>query len=223
MTKHVTETSVLDFFVVCDKILPFIKSMVIDEQRAHVLTNFHPSKLRGKAIESDHNTEIMELELCYQKRKQERTELFNFKNEECQKAFFNLTSETTKLSECFQDDDQPFEKQARKWEKTLDDIFHQTFKKIRVTETKPKQTEVTVLLEKRKMTKIEISKCDDNEEKEALEDTLNMLDKDIALKCEDENRQKIFENFAAFSDVSGYSPSPVKTVVPQHVCAPIAT
>ena len=35
--------------------------MVIDEQRQHVLTNFNPIRNGGRAIESDHNTEILEL------------------------------------------------------------------------------------------------------------------------------------------------------------------
>ena len=34
----VLELSVLDFFVVCDQVLPFIKKMVIDEQKEYILT-----------------------------------------------------------------------------------------------------------------------------------------------------------------------------------------
>lgn len=143
--------------------------MVIDEPRAHVLTNFNPSKQRGKAIESDHNTEIIELELSYQRKKEERKELFNFKNKECQHAFFELTSETSKLSECFENENQSFQEQAKKWDKTLNDIFHQTFRKVRVTENKPKLNDVSVLLEKRKQAKQEIAQCQDDVKKEALE------------------------------------------------------
>ena len=45
--------------------------MVIDEPRAHVLTNFNPVKIKDKASETHHNTEILELELSYQKRRKE--------------------------------------------------------------------------------------------------------------------------------------------------------
>ena len=79
-TKHRTEKAVLDFFVICDKVLPFLKKMVIDEQRLHVLTNFNPIRKGGKVIESDHNTEILEMDLQFDKRKPDRREIFNFKN-----------------------------------------------------------------------------------------------------------------------------------------------
>ena len=72
--------------------------MVIDEQCQHVLTNFYPIRNGGRAIESDHNTEILELDLHFDRKKTDRRELFNFKNEDCQEAFFKATSETTKLS-----------------------------------------------------------------------------------------------------------------------------
>ena len=38
------EESVLDFFVVCSKILPFVSKMVIDERKEHVLTNYKNAK-----------------------------------------------------------------------------------------------------------------------------------------------------------------------------------
>ena len=79
-TKKGIEKAVLDFFIICDKILPFLKRMVIDEQRLHVLTNFNPIRQGGRPIESDHNTEILELDLKFDKKKPERREVFNFKN-----------------------------------------------------------------------------------------------------------------------------------------------
>ena len=60
-TKNGLEQSILDVFIVCDKILPFLHKMMIDDSRQHVLTNFNPIRRGGKAIESDHNTEILEL------------------------------------------------------------------------------------------------------------------------------------------------------------------
>ena len=34
------ELSILDFFVVCDRVLPFVQKMVIDESRTFILTNY---------------------------------------------------------------------------------------------------------------------------------------------------------------------------------------
>ena len=47
-TVHKLEESVLDFFLVCEKILPFIKRMIIDEAKKYVLS--HYSKVKGKQI-----------------------------------------------------------------------------------------------------------------------------------------------------------------------------
>ena len=53
----------LIFFIVCDRILPYVTSMVIDEEKAHVLTNYRNVKMVGKATDSDHAREYMDLAL----------------------------------------------------------------------------------------------------------------------------------------------------------------
>ena len=42
--KGVIEESVLDFFVVCDRVLPFVKKMVVDESKQYILTNYQQAK-----------------------------------------------------------------------------------------------------------------------------------------------------------------------------------
>ena len=90
LTKNKVEKAVIDFFIVCEKVRPFLDKMVIDEPRKHVLTNFNPIRTGGRAIESDHNTELLKLSLQYDQKKPERLEVFNFKNTECQETFLNL-------------------------------------------------------------------------------------------------------------------------------------
>ena len=51
------EESILDFFVVCSKVLPFVKKMVIDESKNYILTNYRKVGKTGKSIDSDHFTE----------------------------------------------------------------------------------------------------------------------------------------------------------------------
>ena len=51
VTKTKVEKAVLDIFVVCDKIRPFLTKMVIDESREYVLTNFNPIRIGSRAIE----------------------------------------------------------------------------------------------------------------------------------------------------------------------------
>ena len=54
---------VLDFFVVCDKVLPFVTKMIIDEEKKFVLTKYERIKRGKKASDSDHATEIMDINL----------------------------------------------------------------------------------------------------------------------------------------------------------------
>ena len=50
---------------------------------------------------SDHNTMILNLDIEYHLKKPDRKKLFNFKNIECHKAFFQRTENSTLLTECF--------------------------------------------------------------------------------------------------------------------------
>ena len=82
-----TETAVLDFFIVNEKLSPFLKRMVVDENRDFILSNFDQAKKNKRIIESDHNGLILEIDIQFSHKKPERLEMFNLKNIECQKAF----------------------------------------------------------------------------------------------------------------------------------------
>ena len=47
-TTQGLEKSILDVFITCHKILPYITKMTIDENRKHALTNFNSLKTGGK-------------------------------------------------------------------------------------------------------------------------------------------------------------------------------
>ena len=57
------EEAVLDFFVVNERMLPFLKNMVIDEERMFCLSNFAQIKRNKRVIETDHNGLLLELNL----------------------------------------------------------------------------------------------------------------------------------------------------------------
>ena len=60
-----------------------------------------------------------------------QNKLYNFKNTECQEMFKNLTSQTRKLTECFSNEES-FEVQSNRWNKTLNSCFQQSFRTVRV-------------------------------------------------------------------------------------------
>ena len=64
-TTKKNEKAVLDFFVVCSKVLNYITRMVIEDNK-YVLTNCSQVKKTGKSISTEHSTTYMDLSIkCY--------------------------------------------------------------------------------------------------------------------------------------------------------------
>ena len=57
------EESILDFFIVCNLVLPHVKRMIVDEEKKCVLTNYEQVRKGGKAADTDHNTEYRDVDL----------------------------------------------------------------------------------------------------------------------------------------------------------------
>ena len=125
------EESVLDFFIVCNLVLPFVKKMVVDEEKRHVLTNYEHVRHGGKANDSDHATEYLDLNVKIVTEKPSRKEIWNFKSEECQKIFKKNTSETIEYTDCFTRE-QPIMTQIENWRKVLHKHIKVSFKKVRI-------------------------------------------------------------------------------------------
>ena len=191
MKDGTLEESVLDFFVVCSLVLPFLNQMVIDNSKQHILTNYKKAADMGKAVDSDHYTEYMDLNLEVTKEKPERQELFNFKDVEAQQKFKLLTSETTEFTECFAGQI-PLKMKVEKWRQILQKYCKKSFKKIRIKKNsiKPVNKFISGLINKRNKLVDEGAKTEEIEE----------VNKQIANFEADENRKKIIENFKFFSD-----------------------
>ena len=52
--SRIKDGIVIDFFVVCSKVLPYVTRMVIDESKKFVLTNYKNAAKTGKGVDSDH-------------------------------------------------------------------------------------------------------------------------------------------------------------------------
>ena len=201
-TVNGVEEAVLDYFVVCDRILPFVNWMLIDEKQENSLTNYCTRNKAKKAIDSDHFTLSMELGLKFHKNRNKRVEHFNFRNKECQEEFRKMTTNTSKLSEQFLSDSS-LQTQVKSWEKNLNSIFHQTFRKIRVN--KPiKKDKISELIEKRNNLKknlAEIKKAGDDDE--TTQNALNDVEKVISDSCAEDNLKLVVENFGHLSSTDG--------------------
>ena len=199
-TVRGNEESVLDVFIVCKKILPFVKRMIVDEDQNYTLSNYRKRKGEYIVKKSDHNPVILELDINYIVKKPDRIETFNFRNKECQEHFFDITNTSNQLSKCFQKDGN-FATQAGKWFKTLNGTFHKAFRKIRHT-NKKKPTEVSEILGQRREIIKKMKNCSE-EESECLQDALNKIEDKVCDMIADKNHAKIVDNFKSLTDQSG--------------------
>jgi hypothetical protein len=72
--KHVKtyEQSVLDLFLFCQKMLPYVNKMCVDEQGTYQLTKF--SYKQNKITETDHSTLVLQINLEFAILKPQRIE-----------------------------------------------------------------------------------------------------------------------------------------------------
>ena len=192
---NILEESVLDFFVVCNLVLPHITRMVIDDSKKHILTNYKPARKGGKAVDSDHFTEFMDLNLKIINEKPTRQEVYDFKNRKSQLKFKTLTTDTQDFTNCFENDETSVLIQIEKWRRILKSYCRKAFRKIRIRKKrfKPINPQISKLINEKNelLTKKDISNVE--EEIEAIDRNISEIE---ALN----NRNKIVKNFKSFSD-----------------------
>ena len=147
MTKENVEKSILDYILTCDKLADFLESMLIDEQRIYPLTQYATTKGVKKMVKSDHNIMFAIFLIEYRNLlwKKPRLEICNLKNQECKEKFTEVTANSRKLQMCFEPDF-GFPEQCNRFFKSLDDILHQCFRKVRVGTKSPNDKEIEALL-----------------------------------------------------------------------------
>ena len=187
----ILEESVLDFFIVCSVVLPFVTKMVIDDKKYHVLTNYKQVKKTGKAVDSDHYTQYLDLDLEVLKEKPERVEIYNFKDKQSQETFRILTSETKEFTDCFEGK-KPLLQKISKWRKVLKLNCSKAFKKIRIKRRslKPLSKKLAGLIDERNQ----------SVRNGALSTEIEQINLSIAEVEAAENREKIIKQFKYFSE-----------------------
>ena len=185
------EQSILDFFIVCNLVLPFVTRMVIDEERKYVLTNYEHERKEGKANDTDHATEYMDVKFEVITEKPVRKEIWNLKCPESQKALKKQTSETKEFSNCFQNE-LPLITQMEKWKNVLNENIKLTFKKIRIKNSQ----KVLIQPEMSKLISSRNNLLQEGGNKKDIE-KLEIAIGDIEAEC---NRNKIMTHFRSYSE-----------------------
>ena len=165
--------------------------MVIDEKKKHILTNYENVKTGGKAIDTDHYTQFMDVDLKILAEKPVRHVVWNFKNKKSQEAFKKETSATRVFTDCF-NNELDLGKQIENWKKVLIASCNKSFKKIRITKNKKAKNispEASELINIRNKL---LNSKDNEKEIEALNEKISDIEAQI-------NRNKIVKTFQEFS------------------------
>ena len=130
VTTQRTEQSAISFVLVSEDLVNQIESVIIDEDRDHVLTRISKTRHGTETKESDHNVIKTSLKLHWNKDKaRKRDALFNLKNKDCQKKFKAETSNNTKLSRNFDVIDD-LDTATEAFMKKLNMVIYKCFKKV---------------------------------------------------------------------------------------------
>ena len=130
VTTQRTEQSAITFVLISEDLVDQIESIIIDEERDHVLTRISKTKNGTEIKESDHNVIKTSLKLHWNKVKAvKRESIFNLKNKDCQKRFKYETSNNNKLSKVFDEIDD-LDTATEVFMKKTNKVIHKCFKKI---------------------------------------------------------------------------------------------
>ena len=114
--------SILDFFVVCNRVLGYVLSMNVDEDKLNIPTNYTKVRKGGKSVDSDHMFLELNLDLKVLPTRPTRNIVYNFKCEQGMRIFKELTTSTSEFTECFTSM-QPLQIQSKKWKSVLKSIM----------------------------------------------------------------------------------------------------
>ena len=121
--------------------------------------------------------------------------LFNFKSEHNQKVFHEISSDSEKLRNSFKLN-QDLQQQATIFEKSLNNVFFQSFQNIRCKKRKVENPEIDGLIQKRKKLKEEVK----NPLNRRAQADLEIVEKTIANLVSDKNRDKVEKIFRNVSN-----------------------
>ena len=203
VTKESNEKSIIDYMLTCEKLAVYLEQMLIDEQRNFPLTKYATTKGIKRMVKSDHNIMYGKFSMQYKRLawRKPRKEVFNLKNPECQSKFKEVTNNSRKLQNCFEDG-RNFEDQSNAFFKCLDDIMHQCFRKIRVGKQVSNE-DITDLLTQKSKLKIALSKSNSQKAKSELEVKLNQVEEQLSKLSSTRNVKLVQEHIKTLGTADG--------------------
>ena len=168
----------MDFIIINEKLRPFARKMVIDEEKKFNLINLAQLKKNNRFIESDHNSLILDLKINCENLRIRRNKMLNLRNKANQEAYREETQTNQQLLNCF-DGNISFEKKSMKWKRTFDNILKKCFQKVRIVKNKREYKTEKLLIKRIKLKNEAKSSVIDDEMKRKMNQRINQIEKDI--------------------------------------------
>ena len=137
--------STIDFFVVCECVLPFVTQMVSDNDNNHRIANFNKIKSEGTTTEADHTPMWINIDLKITPNKPEKVEIKNFKEVKAQQDFKASTDQTNDFTNCLRSN-KDIDEKAELWKHLLNEHCRKSFKKIRIKKKSLKRSKADKLI-----------------------------------------------------------------------------
>ena len=99
--KRSYENSILEFFVVCEEMLPHITSMEVDEGKPDISSNYTQVRRGGRVVNTKHVPIEKNLDFIIFPTHPTRNTIYNFKSQQGRDTLKELCNETNEFSRCF--------------------------------------------------------------------------------------------------------------------------
>ena len=172
------EKSCIDFVLVCEDLALFLRSAIIESDRLFPLIQYTSTKGNHVINKSDHFTMIANFAIKHKPINSNRKEHFKLRDENGLRRFNEITSKSETLRTCFKSD-LFLENACNKWYKEIDKILHCCFKKVRLTETPPKNSIDYMVLKQVKLLKEIHASCGEMQ-KPVVEMELHAMERKVA-------------------------------------------
>ena len=208
-TTNGIEKSILDYIIVCESLYSSFKFMKIDEDRVYPLTNYIPKGKIRKKVSSDHNILLAHFNIPYKRKRfiKSRREVFNFKNEDGQRKFFEVTENCDEFKK-FVERKGCVEDRSKRFIHILNGCFHRCFKKSRIKEnssacSSKRNNEVHRLLVEKTSLEMSLKKVDCRLLTLIINDQIEKLEMQISSISAEKNAKLIQEHVSDLKDSEG--------------------
>ena len=169
-------------------------------------------------VESDHNPLVCTLKIKWDNRiKIARKEVFKLKDTEGLIRFNEITSNCPKLIQ-ISNNSPNFSEDAEKWMKKIQEIMHQSFKKVRIIgKGRPQNTELDGLMKAKQDLRSKLGKAPPSVENR-IKDNIDKIEEEIYKICSDRNSKIVKDHISELSNEEGHVFRPNMWRLKQKLC-----